>query len=145
MKFPTPNKEIQQLSATLCEEHGFTFNGLDAQEHLTFTTPNGYPYKLSSTPRRTFSVQIELARALKLADQTPIRKKRNAAALRQRAEAERAQRKHDEAAQQAAWTQAVADANNAARRERLRRQVDKRRSELISMHALMGAGRVRTF
>lgn len=145
MRFPTPNKEIQQLAATLCDEHGFTFQGLDAQEHLKFTTPNGHAYKLSSTPRRTFSVQIELARALKLADQDPIKGKRNATALRERADAAREQRRRDEAAAQHQWAQAVAAANNAARHEQLRRRLDNRRRELVSIHMLMGAGRVRTF
>lgn len=145
MRFPSPNKEIQQLATKLCDEHGFTFNGLDSQEHLTFTTPNGHPYKLSGTPSRSFSVQIELASALKLAGQAPIRGKRNVAALRERDARVRAQRDQAEDARQAAWAQAVEAANSEARRERLRRQVDKRRGELISMHMLMGAGRVRTF
>jgi len=145
MRFPTPNKEIQQLAAKLCDEHGFTFNGLDSQEHLIFTTPNGHRYKLSGTPSRSFSVQIELASALKLAGKSPIRGKRNVTALREREAAARLQREQDESARQAAWAQAVASINRDARRERLRRQVDKRRSELISIHTLMGAGRVRTF
>jgi len=145
MRFPTPNKEIQQLAAILCDEHGFTFDGLDAQEHLKFTTPNGHAYKLSSTPRRTFSVQIELARALKLAGQDPIRGKRNATALRDRADAERERRRQDEAAAQRQWEQAVEAATRQSSIEQRRRQIDRRRNELISIHMLMGAGRVRTF
>lgn len=145
MRFPSPNKEIQQLATKLCDEHGFTFNGIDSQEHLTFTTPNGHPYKLSSTPARSFSVQIELTSALKLAGLTPTRGKRNATALREREANARSQRQQADEAQQAAWAQAVAAANDKARRDRLRRQIDKRRDELISMNALMGVGRVRTF
>lgn len=138
MKLPTPNKDIRQLGKTLIEQYGFTFIGLDSGNHLEFRAPNGAVYKLSSTPKGTFSSTIELPRALKLAGIAPQQCKRDTQQIRERAARARQE-------QQDRNDKLFAARLAAVEREDRRHRIDRRRRELFAISYLMGAGRPRTF
>lgn len=145
MKLPTPNKDIQQLGQMLIEQYGFTFIGLDSREHLEFEAPNGAEYKLSSTPKGSFSTTIELPRALKLAGITPQTSKRDAQRARARAAQAREDAKVRETLHDNEMATALAAAERRVRDNQLRQRVDRRRGELVAISHLMGAGHPRTF
>ena len=145
MKLPTPNKDIQKLGNLLIEQYGFRFIGVDSREHLEFEAPNGAEYKLSCTPKGSFSTSIELPRALKLAGLNSQTGKRDPQRLKERAARFRDNAKARERIHDDELAAAVAAAENVARNNQLRRRLDSRRSELISISHLMGAGHPRTF
>lgn len=139
MKLPTPNKNIQQFGQLLIERYGFIFIGLDSREHLEFEAPNGAPYKLASTPRGSFSTKLELPQALKIAGLPANSRGYDATRAKQRAEKLRADAKIQAELRDNEFAQAVTAAEKAARDRRLRSAIARRRSELHSIHTLMGA------
>jgi hypothetical protein len=138
VKLPTPNKTIQQFGNLLIDRYGFTFVGLDSREHLEFQAPNGKPYKLSSTPKGSFSTKLELPQALKLAGLEPESNGFDATRAKNRAEKTRADAKAAAERHDMDFAAAVAAADRAAYQKRLSKAVERRRGELNSIHRLMG-------
>ena len=138
MKLPTPNKNIQQFGNLLIDRYGFTFVGLDSREHLEFEAPNGAPYKLSSTPKGSFSTKLELPQALKIAGLEPETNGFDATRAKARAEKTRAEAKAEAERSDRDFAAAVAAADRAHYEKRLSQAVERRRSELRSIHHLMG-------
>jgi hypothetical protein len=130
VKFPSASKVIQEFGNELIA-CGFEYTGLDSRGHLTFLTPGGERYTLSSTPKGTFSKRIERARAFKLAgiSAAPKRSTHNVKARRE---------KQRDIEREKSLAQAIATAERKSHLDNLI-ALEERRRELRAIHQLMGA------
>lgn len=135
-------KEIRDVANWLVGR-GWIFTDFDTKGHALFQWPgNGRTLSLPETPKR-FHVQRFRAAALKI-EGHQVLGKRNASAVREKAEAQRAKDRHEQEqrdqARQREWQRAQAAAARRRRERELSIAVANRRSELRSIAALMGSG-----